>query len=49
MKNNFADSNEWKLLSGNQPKRGEILPPSRHSHSAVIYENEMFIYVNIYF
>lgn len=35
----------WKLIHGNRSnKSSEVIPPGRHSHTAVLFDQAMWVY-----
>lgn len=41
----FVDTNMWKLIHGNRStKSSEVIPPGRHSHTAVLFDQAMWVY-----
>ena len=41
----FLDSHSWKMIHSSRAKKSsEVIPPERHSHTAVVFDQGMWVY-----
>ena len=39
------DTNTWRMIHGNKAnKSSEVVPPGRHSHTSVVFDQAMWVY-----
>lgn len=41
----IIESHSWKMIHGGKAKKSsDVVPPPRHSHTAVVFDQEMWVY-----